>query len=118
MRHGAVRVVVSNVEEFLLGFFVPEGVQQGDSAGEGLLHRCGAGDGEVDGSELGLGEVFVVVVVFVVIVVIVSGGEGGQSEQAGEDEQPGDAFHVRPHECWRDSSHCAEGGSNMTGEGY
>ena len=80
MRHGAVRIVLGDLEEFLFGFFVPERVQQGDSAGEGLLHRRGAGDGEVDGAELRLGEVFVVVMVFVVIVV----GKGGQREEDGE----------------------------------
>jgi hypothetical protein len=83
VRHRTFRVILGNVNEFLLGFFVPERMQQGDSAGEGLLHRRGTGDGEMYGAELRLGEVFVVVMVFIVIVV----GEGGEREQRGEYEQ-------------------------------
>jgi hypothetical protein len=72
------------------GFFVPEGVQQGDSAGEGLLHRRGAGDREVDRPELSLGEVFVVVVVFVFVV-----GDGRERDQDGEQQHACKPFHGR-----------------------
>jgi hypothetical protein len=50
---------------------------------------------------LGLGEVFVVVVIFVVVLVVVirnrtrNSGEGGESEEAGENEQRRNAFHER-----------------------
>ncbi len=90
MGHGAVRVVFGDLEEFLFGFFVPEGVEQSDSAGEGLLHRRGAGDGEVDGAELRLGEVFVVMVMFVFVV-----GERGECAEEGEEQQPGKTLHER-----------------------
>jgi hypothetical protein len=66
-------------------------VQQGDSAGEGLLHLSGAGDGEVDGAELRLGEVFVVVMRFVFVRVVVS--EGGEIDEAHEQEEEYESFH-------------------------
>ena len=63
MRHGAVGIVFGNLEEFFFGLFVPEGVQQGDSAREGLLHRRSAGDREMDRAELRLSQIFVVVMI-------------------------------------------------------
>jgi hypothetical protein len=42
MRHAAVRIILGNLEEFLLGFLVPERVQQSEAALEGLLHRRAA----------------------------------------------------------------------------
>ena len=79
MRHGTVRVFVGDLHEFLLGFFVPERVQQGDAAREWLLRRRRAGDGEMDRAELCLGEIFVMVVIFVFVVV----GEGGERKKTG-----------------------------------
>ena len=38
VRHGAVRIVGPNLLELFFRLFVPEGVQQGDAALEGLLH--------------------------------------------------------------------------------
>jgi len=70
-------------------------VQQGDSTFERLLYGCGAGDGETDGSELSLGEVFVVVVIFIVILVVLicNSGEGGEGEEELEEQQPSETIH-------------------------
>src|SRR5580698_7951691 len=94
MGHGAVRIVFGDVEEFFLGFFVPERVQQGDSAGEGLLHGRRTGNGEVDRTKLSLGEIFVMMMVFILVVV----GESGRGTEEGKEEQPGKTFHENPAE--------------------
>ena len=79
MRHGAVRIAMSNAHEFLFRLFVPEGVEQRDAAGERLLHRRGAGDGEMHRAQLRGGEIFVVMVL---VVIGESGvGEGGERGQ-------------------------------------
>src|SRR5579862_2241526 len=62
-------------------------MQQSDSARECLLLRSGAGDGEVNGAELCLGEVFVMVMVFVVV------GESSEYEEDRKEQQPGESFH-------------------------
>ncbi len=77
MCHGTARIILGDLQKLLLGLFVPERVQQCDSAREWLLHRRGAGYGEVNRPELSLVEVFVVVMVFIVIVV----GEGREREE-------------------------------------
>ena len=92
--HGAVRIVLCNLNEFLFGLFVPERVQQGDSAGEGFLHRRGTGNREVNGAKLSLGEVFVVVMIFVVV------GEGGKLSKTDEQQKRGKSIHRFPAE-WR-----------------
>jgi hypothetical protein len=58
------------------------------------LNRRGAGNGEVDGSELGLGEVFVVLMIFILAVV----GEAGDRGEGGEEQQARDTFHDEPQE--------------------
>jgi hypothetical protein len=95
MSHGAVRIVFGHIEEFFFRLFVPEGVQQGDSALERLLDRTRARDREVHCAKLRFGEIFVVMMIFVVIVV-------GHCECGNADEQrQGDAlqdesFHKNP----------------------
>jgi hypothetical protein len=74
--HGTVRVLFGDLKEYLLAFFVPERVQEGDATSERLLHRLRTRDWEVDGTELIFGEVFVVV--FFVV------GDGCKGEQANE----------------------------------
>jgi len=80
--HGAVGIVLGDVQEFLFGFLIPEGVQQRDAALERLLHQSGAGNGEMDGSELGLVEIFVVMVIF--LVVVGGGGERWKDKEQGK----------------------------------
>jgi hypothetical protein len=92
MRHGAVRIVFGDVEEFLFGFFVPERVQKGDSARKGFLHGRGAGNGEVDRAQLSLGEIFVMMMVFVLVVI----GKNDGAAQARKKQQPGKTFHGKP----------------------
>jgi hypothetical protein len=65
--HGTVRITLGDVDEFLLGLFVPERVEQGDSAGEGSLDLGGTRDWEMNRAELGFGEVFVVGMVFFIL---------------------------------------------------
>src|SRR5579862_4660697 len=92
--HGAVGVVLGDVEEFLFGLFVPEGVEQGDSAGEGLLDRRRAGDWEVDGAELSLGELLVVMMIFVVVFVVV--GEAKEVTRNEKSSKQARRFMVHP----------------------
>ena len=80
VRHRAGGIVLGDLQEFFLRFLVPEGVQQRDSAGEGLLHGRRTRNGKVDGSELSLGEVFVVWVIFV-LVVVSEGCEGAERDE-------------------------------------
>jgi hypothetical protein len=81
-----------DLREFLFGFFVPERVEEGHAAGEGLLHGRVAGDGKVNGAELSLGEFFVVMMLFVVV------GKSGEVQETHEEEQTYEAFHKRPQE--------------------
>ena len=92
VRHGAVGIVDGNLLEFFFGLFVPEGVQQGYAALEGLLHGRGAGDREGDRAQLRGGQVFVVMVVFVFFVV----GAGGNREETGKEQKACDSFHKDP----------------------
>ena len=62
--HGAVRVLSCHRLELLLGFFVPEGVQQSYSTLERFLHVGGARrDGKGNGAQLGVGIVMLVHIV-------------------------------------------------------
>jgi len=87
--HGAVRVVCGDLVELLFGFFVPEGMQQGDAALKGLLHSRCARSGEGDGAELRGGQVFMMRMVLVVI----GKSDGGDENKTGEKHQRRKTFH-------------------------
>jgi hypothetical protein len=99
VRHRATRVVFGDLHELLFRFFVPEGMEQSDSSGERLLHGLDTGDGKVDGAELSLSKVFVMMVIFVIV------GCGCEAEQADEQKKSGESFHGVPAEWRRNSSH-------------
>ena len=67
MHHDAMRIVFPDVDEFFFRLFVPERMQERDSALEGLLHRSGARNWKMNRAQLRLRQVFVVMVIFIVV---------------------------------------------------
>src|SRR5208337_3564881 len=89
MRHSAVRIILGNLHEFFLGFLVPERVQQGDAALEGLLYRLGARNRKMHGPQLSLVEILVMIVFLAVV------GEGSKSKEQRNRQQPRATSHDR-----------------------
>lgn len=96
-------IIGSDLLEFLLRLFIPEGMEQSDAALEGLLHQWHTGDWKDNGAELSGGQIFVVMMIFVVV----GNGTGfrrsetwgsGKSDERREDQQTDDAFHGNPAE--------------------
>ena len=88
MRHRAVRIVLGDLEEFLLRLFIPERMQQGNAALKRMLYRSRACSGEVHGAQLRFGEVLVMLMIFVVI------GEGIEVEQAHKKSKTENSVHA------------------------
>jgi hypothetical protein len=81
MRHDAVRIVHGDLSEFFFRLFVPERMQQRDSALEGLLHIGRTGNWEGDRAQLRGGQVFMVRLGLVIV------GKGGSGETGKEKEK-------------------------------
>jgi hypothetical protein len=79
VRHDAVGIFDCDLNKFFLSFFVPEGVQQGDTALEGLAHARGTGYREIHRAQLRRSEILMVMGLIIASLIIVSDGGGGKS---------------------------------------
>ena len=97
-----------DLQEFLFRLFVPEGVQQRDAAVERLLHRRGAGDGEMHRAQLRRGEIFVVMMILVVV------GETGKAKKAMKSRRQANRFIESPLRARGNSSHASPEGQTSS----
>jgi hypothetical protein len=91
VRHGATGIVQGDLSEFFFRLFIPERVQQGDTALERLLHPGRAGTGTGDRTEFRRSQILVVMMTLIVI----GNGRNGRDQCKKKKKQPPEPFHKK-----------------------